>query len=161
MGLAQTDIKKVLAYSTVSQLGYMFLGCGALAFGWACSTSSLTPGSRPASSSAPAPPVIHAMSGEQEMTKMGGLKDLIPHTYRTMLISTLAIAGVPFLSGFFSKDAILAETFISGHPVLLGARGTDGWVDRLLHVPTDQDDVLRRVPGNRGTESMSTSHPRR
>jgi NADH-quinone oxidoreductase subunit L len=115
MGLAQTDIKKVLAYSTVSQLGYMFLGCGALAFGsgmfhvfthaWFKACLFLGAGS-----------VIHAMSGEQEMTKMGGLKDLIPHTYKTMLISTLAIAGVPFLSGFFSKDAILAEAFISGHP---------------------------------------------
>ncbi|MCC6133454.1 MAG: NADH-quinone oxidoreductase subunit L [Acidobacteria bacterium] len=117
IGLAQTDIKKVLAYSTVSQLGYMFLGCGSLAFGagmfhvfthaWFKACLFLGSGS-----------VIHALSGEQEMTRMGGLKNLVPHTYRTMFISTLAIAGVPFLSGFFSKDAILAETFINGHPIL-------------------------------------------
>ena len=119
MGLAQTDIKKVLAYSTVSQLGYMFLGCGVLAFGagmfhvfthaWFKACLFLGSGS-----------VIHALSGEQEMTAMGGLKDKIPHTYRTMLIATLAIAGVPGLAGFFSKDQILAETFASGHPVLWG-----------------------------------------
>ncbi len=117
MGLAQTDIKKVLAYSTVSQLGYMFLGCGVLAFGagifhvftHAFFKACLFLGSGS---------VIHALSGEQEMTQMGGLRKLIPHTFATMFIATLAIAGVPFLSGFFSKDAILAETFITHHPVL-------------------------------------------
>ncbi|HEX7579664.1 MAG TPA: NADH-quinone oxidoreductase subunit L [Thermoanaerobaculia bacterium] len=117
MGFAQTDIKKVLAYSTISQLGYMFLGCGVLAFSagmfhvfthaWFKACLFLGSGS-----------VIHAMSGEQEMDKMGGLKGLIPQTYRTMFIATLAIAGVPFLSGFFSKDSILGETFVSGHPLL-------------------------------------------
>ena len=117
MGFAQTDIKKVLAYSTVSQLGYMFLGCGVLAFGagmfhvfthaWFKACLFLGSGS-----------VIHAMSGEQEMDKMGGLKKLIPQTYKTMFIATLAIAGVPGLAGFFSKDQILGETFIAGHPIL-------------------------------------------
>jgi len=117
MGLAQTDIKKVLAYSTVSQLGYMFLGCGVLAFSggmfhvfthaWFKACLFLGSGS-----------VIHALGGEQEMTKMGGLRKLIPHTFVTMFVATLAIAGVPGLAGFFSKDAILAETFAAGHPVL-------------------------------------------
>jgi len=117
MGLAQTDIKKVLAYSTVSQLGYMFLGCGVLAFAggmfhvfthaWFKACLFLGSGS-----------VIHALGGEQEMTKMGGLRKLIPHTFVTMFVATLAIAGVPGLAGFFSKDAILAETFAAGHPVL-------------------------------------------
>jgi NADH-quinone oxidoreductase subunit L len=117
IGLAQNDIKKVLAYSTVSQLGYMFLGCGVLAFGsgifhvfthaffkaclFLCSGS-----------------VIHALGGEQDMTKMGGLRKLIPHTFVTMFVATLAIAGVPGLAGFFSKDAILGETFSSGHRLL-------------------------------------------
>ncbi len=117
IGLAQTDIKKVLAYSTVSQLGYMFLGCGVLAFGagmfhvfthaWFKACLFLGSGS-----------VIHALGGEQEMTAMGGLRGKIPHTFRTMLISTLAIAGVPGLAGFFSKDQILGETFVKGYPVL-------------------------------------------
>ncbi len=119
MGLAQTDIKKVLAYSTVSQLGYMFLGCGVLAFSagmfhvfthaWFKACLFLGSGS-----------VIHALSGEQEMDKMGGLKGLIPQTFKTMFVATLAIAGVPFFAGFFSKDQILGETFVSGHPVLWG-----------------------------------------
>jgi NADH-quinone oxidoreductase subunit L len=117
MGLAQTDIKKVLAYSTVSQLGYMFLGCGALAFSagmfhvfthaWFKACLFLGSGS-----------VIHALAGEQDMTKMGGLRKLIPHTFVTMFIATLAIAGVPGLAGFFSKDAILAETWGAGYKVL-------------------------------------------
>ncbi len=117
MGLAQTDIKKVLAYSTVSQLGYMFLGCGVLAFSggmfhvfthaWFKACLFLGSGS-----------VIHALGGEQDMTKMGGLRKLIPHTFVTMFVATLAIAGVPGLAGFFSKDAILAETFAEGHTVL-------------------------------------------
>ncbi len=117
MGLAQTDIKKVLAYSTVSQLGYMFLGCGALAFSagmfhvfthaWFKACLFLGAGS-----------VIHALSGEQDMTKMGGLRKLIPHTFVTMFVATLAIAGVPGLAGFFSKDAILAETWGAGYKVL-------------------------------------------
>jgi len=117
MGLAQTDIKKVLAYSTVSQLGYMFLGCGALAFSagmfhvfthaWFKACLFLGAGS-----------VIHALGGEQDMTKMGGLRKLIPHTFLTMFVATLAIAGFPGLAGFFSKDAILAETWGAGYRVL-------------------------------------------
>ncbi|MGZ6971215.1 MAG: proton-conducting transporter transmembrane domain-containing protein, partial [Thermoanaerobaculia bacterium] len=113
MGLAQTDIKKVLAYSTVSQLGYMFLGCGVLAFSagmfhvfthaWFKACLFLGSGS-----------VIHALSGEQDMTKMGGLRKLVPHTFLTMFVATLAIAGVPGLAGFFSKDAILGETYAAG-----------------------------------------------
>jgi len=117
IGLAQTDIKKVLAYSTVSQLGYMFLGCGVLAFG-AGMFHVFTHAFFKACLFLGSGSVIHALSGEQEMTAMGGLRSKIPHTYRTMLIATLAIAGVPMLSGFFSKDQILAETFVGGHPVL-------------------------------------------
>jgi NADH-quinone oxidoreductase subunit L len=119
IGLAQNDIKKVLAYSTVSQLGYMFLGCGVLAFGsgifhvfthaWFKACLFLGSGS-----------VIHALGGEQDMRKMGGLRKLIPHTFVTMFVATLAIAGVPGLAGFFSKDAILGETFFAGHPFLWG-----------------------------------------
>ncbi len=117
IGLAQTDIKKVLAYSTVSQLGYMFLGCGVLAFG-AGMFHVFTHAFFKACLFLGSGSVIHALSGEQEMTAMGGLRSKIPHTYRTMLIATLAIAGVPLLSGFFSKDLILGETFLQGHPWL-------------------------------------------
>lgn len=110
IGAMQNDIKKVLAYSTVSQLGLMFLalGCGAYhvavfhvithAFFKAC--LFLGSGS-----------VIHAMGGEQDMRKMGGLKKYMPYTYATFTVATVAIAGIPPLSGFFSKDEIMMSAF--------------------------------------------------
>ena len=110
IALTQTDIKKVLAYSTVSQLGYMFLGLGVGAF-----TGSffhvLTHAFFKALLFLGAGSVIHAMSGEQDMRKMGGLKDKIKVTFITMLIGTIAIAGIPPFSGFFSKDEILAAAY--------------------------------------------------
>src|SRR6266567_5260553 len=110
IGLVQNDIKRVLAYSTVSQLGYMFLalGVGAFAAGvfhvftHAFFKALLFLGSGS---------VIHAMSGEQDMRNMGGLKDKIPVTFATMLVGTLAIAGIPILAGFFSKDEILWQAW--------------------------------------------------
>jgi NADH-quinone oxidoreductase subunit L len=116
IGLVQNDIKRVLAYSTVSQLGYMFtaMGLGAFAVGafhlmthaffkallFLCSGS-----------------VIHAMAGEQDMRHMGDLKKHMPVTHMTMLIGTLAIAGIPPLAGFFSKDEILLNAFLSSKAV--------------------------------------------
>ena len=121
IGLAQNDIKKVLAYSTVSQLGYMFLAAGVGAYGAAVfhlgthaffkALLFLGSGS-----------VIHAMAGEQDMRKMGGLKKHLPMTYWTFLIATLAIAGIPPLAGFFSKDEILAGAF-AAHRYELWALG--------------------------------------
>jgi len=112
IGLVQNDIKRVLAYSTVSQLGYMFLalGIGAFAAGvfhvftHAFFKALLFLGSGS---------VIHAMSGEQDMRNMGALRGRIPTTYRTMLIGTLAIAGIFPLAGFVSKDEILWQTWSS------------------------------------------------
>ena len=117
IGLAQYDIKRVLAYSTVSQLGYMFLamGVGAFAGGiFHLYTHAFFKALLFLGSGA----VIHALAGEQDLRNMGGLKNELPVTYRTFLIGTLAIAGVPLLSGFFSKDEILWKTFASGHTVL-------------------------------------------
>jgi NADH-quinone oxidoreductase subunit L len=118
IALVQTDIKRVLAYSTVSQLGYMFLACGVGAFGVAVfhlfthaffkALLFLGSGS-----------VIHAMSGEQDMRKMGGLRAKIPVTFWTFLVGTLAIAGIPFLAGFYSKDEILLGALNAGKPALL------------------------------------------
>ncbi len=112
IGLVQNDIKRVLAYSTVSQLGYMFLALGVGAFtagvfhvfthAFFKALLFLASGS-----------VIHAMSGEQDMRRMGALAKKIPITYRTMLIGTIAIAGFPPLAGFFSKDEILWQTWSS------------------------------------------------
>ena len=112
IGLVQTDIKKVLAYSTVSQLGYMFLATGVGAFG-AAAFHLMTHAFFKALLFLGSGSVIHAMNDEQEMTKMGGLRRYMPVTYITMFVGALAIAGVPGLSGFFSKDEILAYTFMS------------------------------------------------
>jgi len=106
IGLAQNDIKKVLAYSTVSQLGYMFLGVGCGAFS-AGIYHLVTHAFFKALLFLGAGSVIHALSGEQDLRNMGGLRKKIPWTYLTMLCAAVAIAGVPPFSGFFSKDAIL------------------------------------------------------
>ncbi len=106
IGLAQNDIKKVFAYSTVSQLGYMFLGvgCGAFSAGiYHLMTHAFFKALLFLGSGA----VIHSLAGEQDMRKMGGLRTKIPWTFWVMLCASLAIAGFPFTSGFFSKDAIL------------------------------------------------------
>jgi NADH-quinone oxidoreductase subunit L len=123
IGIVQYDIKRVLAYSTVSQLGYMFLamGTGAYAAGafhlmthaffkallFLCSGS-----------------VIHAMGGEQDMRKMGGLRRYMPVTFMTMMIGTLAIAGIPPLAGFFSKDEILFRAFLANKAIWMLAVAT-------------------------------------
>jgi NADH-quinone oxidoreductase subunit L len=112
IGLVQTDIKKVLAYSTVSQLGYMFLACGVGSF-TAGIFHLMTHAFFKALLFLAAGSVIHAMGGEQDMRKMGGLRRQIPWTYWTMLMATLAIAGAPGFSGFFSKDSILFHVFES------------------------------------------------
>jgi NADH-quinone oxidoreductase subunit L len=110
IGIAQWDIKKVLAYSTVSQLGYMFLACGVGAFAegmFHVTTHAFFKACLFLGSGS----VIHALAGEQDIRRMGGLATRIPTTYRTFLIASLTIAGVPFLAAFFSKDAIKAAVF--------------------------------------------------
>ncbi|MGE0393028.1 MAG: NADH-quinone oxidoreductase subunit L, partial [Vicinamibacterales bacterium] len=117
IGLVQNDIKRVLAYSTVSQLGYMFLAMGVGAYGagvFHLYTHAFFKALLFLGSGA----VIHALAGEQDIRNMGGLKKHLPITYWTFLIGSLAIAGVPGLAGFFSKDEILFETFNNGHMVL-------------------------------------------
>jgi NADH-quinone oxidoreductase subunit L len=110
IGLAQNDIKKVLAYSTVSQLGYMFLALGVMGY-----TSSffhvLTHAFFKALLFLGAGSVIHAMSNEQDMRRMGGLRKALPITFLTMLIGCLAISGIPPFAGFFSKDEILSHVY--------------------------------------------------
>jgi NADH-quinone oxidoreductase subunit L len=117
IGLAQNDIKRVLAYSTVSQLGYMFLACGVGAFA-AGMFHVFTHAFFKACLFLGSGSVIHAMGGEQDMRRMGGLKDKLKKTWLTMMAATLAIAGFFPLSGFFSKDQILGAAFAAGHPLL-------------------------------------------
>jgi NADH-quinone oxidoreductase subunit L len=138
IALIQNDIKRVLAYSTISQIGYMFLGCGVGAYtagmfhltthAFFKSLLFLAAGS-----------VIHALSGEQDMRRLGGLRKALPVTYPVFLVGALAISGVPFLSGFFSKDAILTSAFAGGHHVLyaLGLAGavlTAFYMFRLIYL---------------------------
>ena len=110
IGLVQNDIKRVLAYSTVSQLGYMFLAAGVGAFA-ASTFHLLTHAFFKALLFLGSGAVIHAMAGEQDMLRMGGLRRFLPVTFVTMMIGALAIAGIPPLAGFFSKDEILLQAF--------------------------------------------------
>jgi NADH-quinone oxidoreductase subunit L len=135
IGLVQTDIKKVLAYSTVSQLGYMFLACGVGAFSagvFHLMTHAFFKGLLFLAAGS----VIHAMGGEQDMRKMGGLRKKIPWTFWPMFMATLAIAGIPGFSGFFSKDEILAATQAVSTPLwalgVLTAGLTSFYMFRLL-----------------------------
>lgn len=110
IGVLQNDIKKVLAYSTVSQLGYMFVGVGVTAY-WAGIFHLMTHAFFKACLFLCSGSVIHAMGGDQDMRNMGGIAKKMPITYMTMLIATLAIAGLPPFAGFFSKDEILWKAF--------------------------------------------------
>ncbi len=164
IGLVQNDIKRVLAYSTVSQLGYMFLamGVGAFAAGiFHLYTHAFFKALLFLGSGA----VIHALHGQQDMRYMGGLRKDLPITYWTFLIGTLAIAGFPFLSGFFSKDEILWKTYAEGHTVLwvlavLTALLTATYMFRLLymtffgerrHEPAPAGDAHGHGHGGHGT----------
>jgi len=137
IGLAQNDIKKVLAYSTVSQLGYMFLALGVGAYTGAV-FHVMTHAFFKALLFLGAGSVIHAMSGAQDIRGMGGLKKYIPVTHLTFLIGTLAIAGFPGFSGFFSKDEILAHAFEHNKLFwvlgVLGAAMTTFYMFRLYYL---------------------------
>jgi len=152
MGFVQTDIKRVLAYSTISQIGYMFMGLGVGAYAAGIfhlmthaffkSLLFLAAGS-----------VIHALSGEQDMRKMGGLRTRIPRTYRVFLVGALAISGIPGLSGFFSKDEILASAYASGHYLvwglgLAGAAMTSFYIFRLIFLTFHGEERLTPEAGH-------------
>src|SRR5262245_52030815 len=138
IGLVQNDIKRVLAYSTVSQLGYMFLAMGVGAYGagiFHLYTHTFFKACLFLGSGA----VIHALHGEQDIRNMGGLKKHIPITYWTFVIASVAIAGVPLLAGFFSKDEILFETFVEGHQLLWAVGAVTSFLTatymwRLVHL---------------------------
>jgi len=159
IAVSQTDIKKVLAYSTVSQLGYMFLGLGVGAYTGAF-FHVITHAFFKALLFLGAGSVIHAMSNEQDMRNMGGLKKKLPVTYLTMMIATIAIAGLPPFSGFFSKDEILAHVYehnklfwIIG---VIGAMFTAFYMFRMMYLTfngkfrgtTEQEHHLHESPGS-------------
>jgi NADH-quinone oxidoreductase subunit L len=155
IGITQTDIKKVLAYSTVSQLGYMFMACGVGAFSagiFHLMTHAFFKGLLFLAAGS----VIHAVGGEQDMRKMGGLRSYMPRGhFWTMTIATFAIAGIPPFAGFWSKDEILWKRYQDQRLGFLA-----GWrVHRvhhfLLHVPPAVHDLLRRL-----SRSQVDAHPR-
>lgn len=152
IAIVQTDIKKVLAYSTVSQLGYMFLAVGVGAYTVAI-FHLITHAFFKALMFLGSGSVIHACGGEQDMRKMGGLKNYMPITYWTFVVGTLAISGVPIFSGFFSKDEILWQTFSSplgGLPLYIVGLATAGltatYMGRLV--------CLTFLGKNRSTEEV-------
>ncbi len=154
IGLVQNDIKRVLAYSTVSQLGYMFLAMGVGAYGagiFHLYTHAFFKALLFLGSGA----VIHALAGEQDIRNMGGLRKHLPVTYWTFLIGAIAIAGVPFLSGFFSKDEILFETFWDGHTVLWGI----GILTSLLTATYMFRLVFLTFHGERRVAAAAPAHP--
>jgi NADH-quinone oxidoreductase subunit L len=160
IGLVQNDIKRVLAYSTVSQLGYMFLamGVGAYAAGiFHLYTHAFFKALLFLGSGA----VIHALHGEQDIRHMGGLRKELPITYWTFLIGAIAIAGVPPLAGFFSKDEILFKTFASGHKILwvigvVTAFLTATYMFRLVFLTFHGE---KRANQGHGPPSPAASHP--
>ena len=159
IGLVQNDIKRVLAYSTVSQLGYMFLamGVGAYAAGiFHLYTHAFFKALLFLGSGA----VIHALHGEQDIRNMGGLRKELPITYWTFLIGAIAIAGVPPLAGFFSKDEILFKTFARGHHGPVGDRRAHRLPDRDLHVPPGVPDVPSASAARLRTASRRLPRPR-
>jgi NADH-quinone oxidoreductase subunit L len=117
IGILQTDIKKVLAYSTISQLGYMFMGCGVAAYG-AGIFHLMTHAFFKALLFLSAGAIIHGLGGEQDMRNMGGLRKYMPKTFWCMTVATFTIAGFPPLAAFFSKDEILWKTWASGNHML-------------------------------------------
>jgi NADH-quinone oxidoreductase subunit L len=148
IGLAQNDIKRVLAYSTISQLGYMFLACGVGAF-TAGIFHLMTHAFFKALLFLGAGSVMHAMAGELDMRKMGALKPHLPRTYWTFLIATLALAGIFPFAGFFSKDEILWQA------LNLGGFFSGFWrwgrlYDRHVHVPGGFSDLPWKIAGDHG-----------
>ncbi|WP_395805101.1 NADH-quinone oxidoreductase subunit L [Daejeonella sp.] len=157
IAVSQTDIKKVLAYSTVSQLGYMFLGLGVGAYTGAF-FHVITHAFFKALLFLGAGSVIHAMGNEQDMRNMGGLKKKLPITFLTMMIGTIAIAGLPPFSGFFSKDEILAHVYehnkIFWGIAVIGAMFTSFYMFRMMYLTfsgnfrgtSDQEHHLHESP---------------
>src|SRR5688572_7344972 len=162
IGLVQNDIKRVLAYSTVSQLGYMFLAMGVGAYGagiFHLYTHAFFKACLFLGSGA----VIHALHGEQDIRRMGGLRKHLPITYWTFLIASIAIAGVPFLSGFFSKDEILFETFLHGYQILwamgvLTSLLPATYMFRLVHLPFRGEERFHGVISAHGGQGAHGAH---
>jgi NADH-quinone oxidoreductase subunit L len=170
IALVQTDIKRVIAYSTMSQIGYMFVGAGIGAYASAM-FHLMTHAFFKALLFLAAGVVIHSLSGEQDMRKMGGLRAYLPRTWLAMLIGSLALTGIPFFAGFFSKDAILASALDAGaYGQLLFAAGLAGtfltglYTFRMMFIvfggdpsPYAREHFHRPESGGEGPFSMTSA----
>ena len=164
IGIAQNDIKRVLAYSTISQLGYMIMSLGV--FGYVAAIFHLmTHAFFKAQLFLASGSVIHG-TGTQDMREMGGLKKKMPTTYWTMLIATLALCGIPLTAGGFSKEEILTVALHTNKIVFVG-RIAGRVYDELLYVPADLQDIPRRAASSRSARSRESQgyagaahHPR-
>jgi NADH-quinone oxidoreductase subunit L len=161
IGIAQTDIKKVLAYSTVSQLGYMFMACGVGAFSagiFHLMTHAFFKGLLFLAAGS----VIHGVGGEQDMRKMGGLRVYMPWTFATMGIATLAIAGIPPLAGFWSKDEILWQAYNASWVYwvigVITAFITSFYMFRLMHMTFGGEYRGGAAPDAHGHDDHSHGH---
>ena len=152
MGMVQTDIKRVLAYSTVSQLGYMFLACGVAAYS-AGIFHLVTHAFFKALLFLSAGSVIHALNGEQDMRVMGGLRKKIPITFWTMTAGVFAISGNSAPGGIRQqrRDSLEGLLLAGSRPTPLVRRSLHCRPDRLLHVPPLVHDILRRAPDERSS----------
>ena len=164
MAMMQNDIKRVLAYSTVSQLGYMFMGCGVAAYS-AGIFHLITHAFFKALLFLAAGSVIHALGGEQDMRVMGGLRRKIPVTFWTMTVAVLAISGLPPFSGFASKDQILYQAFISGTAGkvfwaigLLTAGLTAFYMFRLWYMTFFGESRWEAAGGSHGAAAVHARH---
>jgi NADH-quinone oxidoreductase subunit L len=164
IGVAQTDIKRVLAYSTVSQLGYMFLACGVAAYS-AAVFHLMTHAFFKALLFLGAGSVIHALGGEQDLRHMGGLRTKIPWTFGVMTVATFTIAGFPPLSGFFSKDEILWRAYSSarGHPAfwmigIITAALTSFYMFRLWFLTFFGERRVAAQPGTAAPHGHGDEH---
>ena len=171
LGCAQWDIKRILAYSTMSQIGYMIMGVGVGAYD-AGILHFLTHAFFKAQLFLGAGIIIHNLGNEQDVRKMGGLRKQMPFAFAAMLVGVLAICGVPGFSGFFSKDAVLAETLAHGHPVMwlvgvVTAGLTAYYMARMLLVTffgayrgnIDPSELGMRHPELAGTAQSAGHHP--
>ncbi|MFN2459387.1 MAG: NADH-quinone oxidoreductase subunit L [Candidatus Velthaea sp.] len=171
LGTAQWDIKRILAYSTMSQIGYMIMGAGVGAFD-AGVLHFLTHAFFKAQLFLGAGIIIHNLANEQDVRRMGGLRKQMPFAFAAMLVGVLAICGVPGFSGYFSKDAVIYETLLAGHPFLyaigvITAGITAYYMFRMLFVTffgpyrgnVDPSDLGIRHPEFAGTSQSAGHHP--
>ncbi len=151
LGCGQWDIKRILAYSTMSQIGYMIMGVGVGAYD-AGILHFLTHAFFKAQLFLGAGIIIHNLANQQDVRLMGGLRKRMPFAFWAITLGVLSICGIPGFSGFFSKDAVLSGALAHGHPIMYAVGVAHRRNHRVLHVPDVVRYVLRQLSGQRRSE---------